>query len=97
MLSQGEYAKGKGKVTISKKVWAYILVHRLHAIIDGDDLQKLHTEMSTQIKHVVHPGLKLSSHCVINKQGSFLRFQTRHQLCALVELLGETVLCNIRK
>jgi hypothetical protein len=95
-LSQGEYAKGKGKVTISKEVWAYIVRH-LHAIIDGDDSQKLHTETSTRIKRVVHPGLKLSSHRVINKQGSFLRFQTRHQLCALVKLLGETVLCNIRK
>jgi hypothetical protein len=96
VLSQGEYAKGKGKVTISKEVWAYI-VRRLHAIIDGDNSQKLHMETSTRIKCVVHPGLKLSSHHVINKQGSFLRFQTRHQLCALVKLLGETVLCNIRK
>ena len=81
-------------MTISKEVWAYI-VRRLHAIIDSNDSQKLHTETSTQIKCVVHPGLKLSSHRVINKQGSFLWFQMRHQLCALVELLGETVLCNI--
>jgi hypothetical protein len=34
---------------------------------------------------------------VVKKEGSFLRFQTRSQLCALVELFGETVLCNIRK
>jgi hypothetical protein len=96
VLSQGEYAKGKGRVTISKEVWAYI-VRRLHGIIDGDDSHKLYTATSTRIKRVLHPGLKLSSHRVINNQGSFLRFQTRHQLCALVKLLGETVLCNIQK
>ena len=95
-LSQGEYAKGKGKVTISKEVWAYI-VRRLHVILDGDDSQKLHTETSSRIKRVLHPGLKLSSHRVISKGGSFLRFETRGQLVALVNLFGETVLCNVRK
>ena len=34
---------------------------------------------------------------MVNKKGSFLRFQTKRQLCALVELFGETALCNIRK
>ena len=66
-------------------------------MIDGDNSQKLYTPTSTQIKRVLHPGLKLCSHPVINKQGSFLWFQTRHQLCALVKLLGETVMCNIQK
>ena len=32
-----------------------------------------------------------------SNEGSFLHFQTSRQLCALVELFGETVLCNIRK
>ena len=49
------------------------------------------------MKCVLHPGFKLCAHRVVNTESSFLRFQTRSQLCALVGLFGETVLCNIRK
>jgi hypothetical protein len=95
-MSQGDYSKGNGKVTISKEVWEYI-VRRLHVIIDGDCSQKLNTQTTKRIKRVLHPGFKLCSHRVVSNEGSFLRFQTNRQLCALVELFGETVLCNIRK
>jgi hypothetical protein len=95
-MSQGDYVKGNGKVTISKEVWEYI-VHCLHAVIDGDRSHKLKTQITKKIKRVLHPGFKLCSHWVLYKEGSFLHFQTRSQLCALVELFGETVLCNIQK
>jgi hypothetical protein len=94
-MSQGNYATGNGKVSITKEVWEYI-VRRLRAVIDGDRSQKLQTQTTKRIKRVIHPGLKLCSYLVVNKKGSFLRFQTRRQLCALVELFGETVLCNIQ-
>jgi hypothetical protein len=77
-------------------VWEYIVL-RLHAVFDGDHSQKLNTQKTTQIKRVLHPGFKLCSNWVVNEKGSFLRFQTRSQLCALVEVFGETVLCNIWK
>jgi hypothetical protein len=95
-MLQGNYATGNGKVTVTKEVWDYI-VRRLRAVIDGDRSQKLQTETTKRIKRVLHLGLKLCSYLVVNKKGSFLRFQTRRQLCALVELFGETVLCNMRK
>jgi hypothetical protein len=45
-MSQGNYLKGNGKVTISKEVWEYI-VRRFRAVIDGDDSQKLNTQQTT--------------------------------------------------
>jgi hypothetical protein len=54
-------------------------------------------QKTTQIKRELHSAFKLCSHWLANKEGSFLCFKTRSQLCALVEVLGETVLCNIWK
>lgn len=92
-LKQGQFAKGKGNVTTSREVWEYI-ERRLRAVIHGDSSQKLHTQRTKKRKRVLYPGFKLSAHVVVNEKGSFLRFQTKRQLCALVELFGETVLCN---
>jgi hypothetical protein len=95
-MSQGESSKGKGKVTVSKEAWQYIL-RRLSPVIGGDKEQKVNTHSSKRIKRLLQPGLVLSSHRVVHERGSFLRFQTTLQLCALVELFGETILCDVRK
>jgi hypothetical protein len=95
-MSQGESSKGKGKVTVSKEALQYIL-RRVSPVIGGDKEQKVNTHSSKRIKRLLQPGLVLSSHCVVYQLGSFLRFQTTLQLCALVELFGETILCNVRK
>jgi hypothetical protein len=54
-------------------------------------------QKTKQIKREFHSAFKLCSHWLANKEGSFLCFQARSQLYALVEVFGETVLCNIWK